>query len=319
MTIESSVPTRDHERSPNSPPRKLRTDEMPKETVSQVAKDILRQRLRRVFDSVRPAVDLWKDDPEHVHRLRVATRRASAATRAFARLLPQKRTKHLKKVLSKLRRAAGEARDLDVLQMRLNSQPPQLSPKVIRKAEKMIADRRAQAQAKLAKAPARLEDFGFSQRVAQLLERVHWRGEEAEPSFRDAFNEMLRRELDEFAAAIGGEFRSPDEIHQLRIHTKQLRYTLDLDLEGSREIQPLHREIKRLQNRLGELNDHVVAGRIFLEWHGTTDSPKRRKVLKKLARDRWRMLRKKTKEFRQWWPKEQSTLRELLDELATNR
>src|SRR5262249_10196867 len=51
---------------------------------------------------------------EHVHQLRVGTRRAGAALRIFADCLPGKLHKRTRKALRQVRRAAGSARDWDV-------------------------------------------------------------------------------------------------------------------------------------------------------------------------------------------------------------
>ena len=56
-----------------------------------------------------------------MHQLRVATRRAAATVRIFDALLPQRRMRRLNKCLRKIRRAAGTARDLDVLADRLRA------------------------------------------------------------------------------------------------------------------------------------------------------------------------------------------------------
>lgn len=61
-------------------------------------------------------------DIQRVHQLRVATRRAIAAIDAFRDLLPTKRADWFTKQLRRIRRAAGEARDLDVLTDRLTGE-----------------------------------------------------------------------------------------------------------------------------------------------------------------------------------------------------
>ena len=58
-------------------------------------------------------------DIEHVHRLRVSTRRAVAALKLYRDWLPPAKFRWVKKRLKKIRRAAGDARDLDVLAERL--------------------------------------------------------------------------------------------------------------------------------------------------------------------------------------------------------
>src|SRR5206468_932768 len=62
-------------------------------------------------------------DPEHVHQLRVGTRRATAALDIFADCLPAKVYKTARKQLRRIRRAAGAARDWDVFRMTVQDRP----------------------------------------------------------------------------------------------------------------------------------------------------------------------------------------------------
>src|SRR5262249_46028634 len=60
------------------------------------------------------AIEQPYKDPEHVHQLRVGTRRAGAALRAFKGCLPRKHRLATRDSLRTIRRAAGDARDWDV-------------------------------------------------------------------------------------------------------------------------------------------------------------------------------------------------------------
>jgi CHAD domain-containing protein len=84
-----------------------------------VAARTLRNRLDAVWRELPAAGSRTVRDSESVHRLRVATRRAIAAMDAFHDLLPMRRSKWFAKRLRRIRRSAGEARDLDVLTDRL--------------------------------------------------------------------------------------------------------------------------------------------------------------------------------------------------------
>src|SRR5690606_25938490 len=61
-----------------------------------------------------------------------------------------------------------------------------------------------------------------------------------------------------------------DELHQLRIAGKRVRYSLEL----FRTIFPneLHQQtyglVEKLQTRLGEINDHATAQRLYQVWLG---------------------------------------------------
>jgi len=70
------------------------------------------------FEAVRMLAPLaaheWEKDVEHVHQLRVSTRRAASAMSAFKPCLKKKRAKKARSLLKTLRSAAGPARDADV-------------------------------------------------------------------------------------------------------------------------------------------------------------------------------------------------------------
>src|SRR5690606_28603104 len=87
--------------------------------VSVGAHDALQTRLEAVVAWLPKAAQFPEADIEHVHQLRVSTRKAGAALKLFRELLPKKRAKRLNVSLKGIRRAAGEARDLDVLLERL--------------------------------------------------------------------------------------------------------------------------------------------------------------------------------------------------------
>jgi nitrite reductase/ring-hydroxylating ferredoxin subunit len=80
----------------------------PDAAVGQVAMRTLRGRLRAVWAEAHAAAE--GTAPEHVHRLRVATRRTLAAFDVFRDVLPAKRAAWFRKRLRLLRRAAGEIR-----------------------------------------------------------------------------------------------------------------------------------------------------------------------------------------------------------------
>ncbi|HMQ16362.1 MAG TPA: CHAD domain-containing protein, partial [Phycisphaerae bacterium] len=78
------------------------------------ARRVLRRRLRAVVEHMRPAAEQSEQDAEHVHQLRVATRRAAAALRIFRDFCPQGPHRELRRALKRLRRAAARARQDDV-------------------------------------------------------------------------------------------------------------------------------------------------------------------------------------------------------------
>src|SRR5687768_15476954 len=102
----------------------LRSD-MP---VSAAAKLALERRLGAVRERVPDAVFFADDDVEHVHHLRVSTRRAAAALRIFTDALQSRLYEKTRKTLRALRRSAGEARDWDVFLLEIQSRLTRASP-----------------------------------------------------------------------------------------------------------------------------------------------------------------------------------------------
>src|SRR5450755_1491967 len=92
----------------------------PDDWTSDVAGRTLRFRLAAVQHYLPLAGEKPDEDIEYVHELRVATRRTTAALRLYADMLPRRRTARMETRLKQIRRAAGDARDYDVLVQRLS-------------------------------------------------------------------------------------------------------------------------------------------------------------------------------------------------------
>src|SRR5262245_11616364 len=95
----------------------------PEMTVCEAARLALAARFEVVQQYLPLAAAAAAQDVEFVHHVRVGTRRAGAALSQFALCLPEKRLLSAKKLLRRIRRAAGEARDWDVFQETLLTAP----------------------------------------------------------------------------------------------------------------------------------------------------------------------------------------------------
>src|SRR5689334_17528904 len=95
----------------------------PEMAVAEAATVVLAARFEVVRHYLPLAAERPYDDPEYVHQLRVGTRRAAAALRAFDDCLPGKHRRSLKRALRAIRRAASDARDWDVFLLNLESSP----------------------------------------------------------------------------------------------------------------------------------------------------------------------------------------------------
>jgi CHAD domain-containing protein len=211
-----------------------------------------------------PGVRLGSD-PEDVHRMRVAARRARAVLRAARPILDRAASEPLRDELEWLGDLLGPARDLDVLLEHLRGQVDSF-PEDDRFAAEGILQLLA-AEHELAR--AQLIEGLESERYLTLLDRLADVGREPAGSGRKRplASLALRRfkKLREAVASLPTE-PSDAELHRIRIQVKRARYTAELAeaTVGKRAARFIARA-KLLQDVIGEHQDAVVAARRIQE------------------------------------------------------
>ncbi len=244
---------------PGAPrPPELRLE--PRDSFAAALRKILRLQAYKMRANTRGAeLDL---DPEFVHDLRVATRRARFALRVAEKAGAGESVAALRVELAWIADLLGEVRDLDVLLERLNvALPATAAPPAARRAIRAyFRARRDAARAALAPALA-------SRRCQRLVGRLRRAGlgdgeftagaapaVEAAPALIRRAARRLRR-LQRDAPAPDAE-----TLHALRIAGKRLRYTCEYfaDLYDER-LTGFIRAVVKIQNLLGEHQDAVVA------------------------------------------------------------
>jgi CHAD domain-containing protein len=234
----------------------------PGEPIHTAAVRALQDRLGAVQYYLPLAAKKAEEDLEHVHQLRVWTRRATAALRLYQEVLPRRRLRWLKKQLRRIRRAANDARDSDVLIQRLKQKAP---GRGTRRWLKTALAERAEAQGAIVAVYGRLRrDDRFARRISKLLERVASRGEERgrpAPRFGGWARERLRGATLEFFAAAPADPNDAAALHQFRICGKQFRYVIELLAPAfpDRLRTQLYPVIEQMQDQLGDINDLVTA------------------------------------------------------------
>lgn len=227
-----------------------------------VAVRALQNRLGTVQQLLPLAARKAQEDIEYVHELRVWARRAAAALGLYEDLIPHRRFSWMKKQLKRIRRAANDARDCDVLMEWLRQK--RSSREVKRWLEEVRAERK-EAQKALVDVCKRLEHGRrFARRIDKLLQRVRSRGEEkagaASSRFGDRAQERLCPVVEQFFRTVPSDMTDEAALHQFRIRGKELRYTMEL-LAGAFPDEfriRLYPIIEVMQARLGEINDLVT-------------------------------------------------------------
>ena len=280
----------------------------PDSSVDDAARRSLEPRLTAVSHLIPMAAHLAEHDIEHVHRLRVATRRAVAALKLYRDCLPRKQRRSVKKWLRKIRRAAGDARDLDVLADRLEREYGERVAPVI----DLIAKDRAAVQPAIVRV-ARALSRGGSPRpqnghIAAIDSAPASDENGAAPKmFRDWAAERLASVAQEFVAAMPTELSSTAELHQFRICAKALRYAIELvaaafDPDLRKKLYPL---VEELQERLGAIQDHVTAAERCRNWETGTRDEALQETLRELAEAEDRGLADAVRDFHAWWTDDQ--------------
>ena len=275
----------------------------PGTTVSEVAVESVRLRLEAVSHFLPLAAKKSHDDIEYVHQLRVATRRANAALQIYGELLPRKRVKAIAKELRRIRKAAGDARDLDVLAMRLGEELLGNEQSNLGFVLDEIAAFRKRAQKPLVTIHRHAKRTGFKKRCRKLVKRLRWRGESREPTFLDFSRGSMRPLVDDFFAAASEDLSEIAALHQMRIKGKRVRYAMELlsaafEPSFRGELYPVFAEV---QSKLGTINDHAVAIATLGAWSERAKKRKSRVELAQLVANEKSQLESHCQQFRDWW------------------
>jgi CHAD domain-containing protein len=235
---------------------------------ADAARHVLTVRLELVRDNLPPALHEAEADPEHVHQLRVATRRARAALDIFADCLPAKAYKRARRRLRALRRAAGEARDWDVFLLTLaerQRKPAARQRPGLDFLTGCALSRRLAAQERLIEV-ANGEPFTLDRLLADTVAAVHRPHNDSEGrDLIDLARPILGDLLKELEAAAERDLSDYAQLHQVRIAGKRLRYAMEVfaDCFEPAFKDELYPAVEQMQEILGNANDsHVAAGRL---------------------------------------------------------
>lgn len=233
-------------------------------------------------------------DPDAVHDLRVAIRRFTQALNVFKPCFPGKEKRKIHRRLKRLMTQAGAVRDWDVafsmLTKSRSAEAAGLRPK--------IQSQRKEGERVL---------IGSLKRRIERKSSLKWRtalesalGSAEEGICHDPIAETARRTLPHMAKdflELGNSAAqaksTPQKLHRFRVACKKFRYSLELfaPLYGS-SLKRWIETIKHAQNLLGEVTDCATTAEIVSAY----------KDLRATSAWLRKRGRRKTEEFRQWWP-----------------
>jgi CHAD domain-containing protein len=236
------------------------TGDMP---LVDAARRVLEVRLAAVVHHLGRALGSPYEDPEHVHQLRVSTRRAVAALDTFELCLPPKVYRSSRRFFRDIRRASGAARDWDVFVGQLPVELPKRSARRQSGVDFLTGyalGQRLTAQKELEEASIDYPE-AIEQKVEQTVAAVQERS--ADPRTLAEWGRAnllaLLRELEDAMMQDLGDYA---RLHRVRIIGKRLRYAMEIFVDcyppAFREM--LYPMIEEMQDILGRANDSFVAG-----------------------------------------------------------
>lgn len=233
-------------------PEKWQTGVTAASKVRAVARQALTLRFERVAKNLRRAAKQAPEQADHIHRLRTWCRRAAAAVELFRPLLPKKEAQWFARQLKKVRQAAGDVRDLDVMLEQAADIPP-LAEELQKQRDKALKP--------LAKLHKRLlKSHEFDKRQRRLLKDIE------QPKKR--LGEWGAKRAGKQAAALAnlgeGGLQALEAAHRFRIACKELRYVLEI-IGGALSVAAVkvYELLGDLQQRIGVICDHAAAEKMY--------------------------------------------------------
>lgn len=287
--------------------------------VRKGASKILASRLKRVIASL-PMAATQREDIEHVHRLRVATRRTMTALKLFRKVLPARASKGLRKTLKRIQKVAGEARDLDVLMLGLTKSRhagKQGMALALLKERKGVQRELKELYWDLRKGKS------LKKQADKLIKQVRkCKQGKAKQAFGPWGQKQLREVSQRFFEAAPQDTGDLKQLHRFRIRGKELRYTLELVASGGPAAlrTKVYPEMEQLQEKLGAIHDSLVAMKRMERLSEDEKRSSLRPFAVATAKRESARLKRQVKAFGRWWtPKKAKEMQRLLTSVKRSR
>ncbi len=229
-------------------------------SASSAARRAAESRLRDVDRAVRALAKSRSGSQRvrAVHFLRVATRRADAALRAFEPLWEPGSLRSARKALRRLRRAAAAVRDADVHAELIRELASDLPRGERRSAQALLAVVKKE-RSKHARALKKALRARALPRLRQAIDALCF-ADAPPPTTIDLARRVLADRARESLALADADLSRLPTLHELRLSLKRLRYGIEvfadlLDADLRRRVYPA---LERMQSRLGRVNDLAV-------------------------------------------------------------
>lgn len=235
----------------------------PRMRADEAAKSIHRRLLRTIqLNEAGTQRDL---DSEFLHDFRVAVRRTRTCLAQIRGVFPEETVDHFRREFSWLGRVSGPKRDLDVHLMKVDEYEASLDKKIwqhlaplrqfLRVHQRIEQDRLAKALQSARYQTLILSWKGFLEETVPAKTKLP---NARRPILRVASERIERRfQRVLMEGVVIDSSSSAKALHRLRIECKKLRYLLEFfrSLYKPEDLEPLVKDLRRLQDNLGDFND----------------------------------------------------------------
>jgi len=231
---------------------------------SSVASRLLARRAAALKRHLPGAVD---GEARGVHQARVASRRLREAVPVLCSGLKGSKAGKARRKIRRLTKALGTVRELDVTIGLLDEfvGDEALPRPALESVRGAVVTARDERRAAMLKRLDHVNVAKLDKRLAAVAEALAATASEA---WRDALGARLMKRSKALTSAMtaAGRMYAPEQLHQVRIAAKKLRYAMELASDaGVKTAAAPVRAVKRAQDTLGRLHDlqvlqsHVVA------------------------------------------------------------
>jgi CHAD domain-containing protein/transposase len=212
------------------------------------------------------------EDPEVVHKMRVATRRMRSAFEVFEGAFTEKSVRFFRKPLKRTGKALGRVRDLDVLLLHMKEYASGLTADDAAAFQPLITAWEEERTAHLHALTEYLRSDQYAVFCNQFgtFVRSDGKGSAPEREIYDGIRKrigerapelVISRYTDMLAFDAHVATATLDRLHALRIQCKKLRYTLEFLQEVlGPQAKKIIRHVTAMQDYLGHLQDDQTAG-----------------------------------------------------------
>lgn len=285
---------------------------VPEMPLLAAARHVIYVRMQVVRETLDLTVHHADEDLEHVHQLRVSTRRADAALRIFRGCMADKVYHASRARLRLIRRSAGAVRDWDVflqeLRERLHASRSKDRPGLDFLIGFGVGQRKLLLEQLVTVGQDQLAEYqGFLTDLIGLLREPDQNGDR--DGLQDLARSMLTTLRQSLEARAQGDLNDYAHLHQVRIAGKRLRYAMEVfaDCFPASFREELYPQVEEMQEILGRANDsHVATERLgqlrnWLRVHGVADWKNWQPGIEGVLRYHQRRLPGERRRFLQWW------------------